>query len=172
MYPTKLKMANIRGPPVPPPKSPPCRTPWNSTPVPSCTGQGCQMTLEPPGKGVQIATSMHRRKQPQPLYHPHHHPVLADSFDYGGRHYLVVGDPLSGWVEVLSSTAGTDLGGSAGLVRHLRAFFATFGVPEALSSDGGPEFTASRTANFLRLWDVRHQRWSVSRNRTVGRRSQ
>ena len=62
--------------------------------------------------------------------------VFADFFDYGGRHYLVVGDRLSGWVEVLCSTAGTDLGGSAGLVRHLRTFFATFGVPEELSSNG------------------------------------
>ena len=26
--------------------------------------------------------------------------VFADFFDYGGRHYLVVGDRLSGWVEV------------------------------------------------------------------------
>ena len=151
--------------------------PWNSTPVPSCTGQGYQMTSEPPGRGVQIATAMHCRKQPHPLYHPHHHPLplrqcLRTFFDYGGRHYLVVGDRLSGWVEVLSSTAGTDIGGSAGLVRHLRAFFATFGVPEEPSSDGGPEFTTSLTANFLRLWDVRHRVSSVSRNRTVGRRSQ
>ena len=56
--------------------------------------------------------------------------VFADFFDYRGCHYLVVGDRLSGWVEVLSSTAGTNLAGSAGLVRHLRSFFATFGVPE------------------------------------------
>ncbi|KAK3700483.1 hypothetical protein QZH41_004740 [Actinostola sp. cb2023] len=68
--------------------------------------------------------------------------VFADFFDYGGRHYLVAGDRLSGWVEVLSSTAGTSLGGSAGLVRHLRSFFSTFGVPQELSSDGGPEFKA------------------------------
>jgi len=64
--------------------------------------------------------------------------IFADFFDYGGCHYLVVGDRLSGWVEVLRSTAGTDLGGSAGLVRHLRTFFPTFGVPEELGSDGGP----------------------------------
>ena len=42
--------------------------------------------------------------------------VFSDFFDYGGRHYLVVADRLSGWVEVLSSTAGTNLGGSTGLV--------------------------------------------------------
>ena len=55
--------------------------------------------------------------------------VFADFFDYGGKHNLVVGDRLSGWVEVLSSTADTNLGGAAGLLRHLRSFFATFGVP-------------------------------------------
>lgn len=55
--------------------------------------------------------------------------VFADFFDYGGHHYLVVGDRLSGWVEILSSSAGTDLGGSTGLVCHLQPFFAMFGVP-------------------------------------------
>ena len=83
--------------------------------------------------------------------------VFADFFTYGGRHYLVVGDRLSGWVEVLGSPAGTTLAGAAGLICHLRSFFATFGVPEELSSDGGPEFTAGCTEAFLRLWGVRHR---------------
>ncbi|KAK5915526.1 hypothetical protein CesoFtcFv8_001108 [Champsocephalus esox] len=95
--------------------------------------------------------------------------VFADFFDYGGRHYLVVGDRLSGWVEVLSSTAGTALAGSAGLVQHLRSFFATFGVPEELSSDGGPEFKASHTEDFLRLWHVKHRVSSVSFPQSNGR---
>lgn len=82
--------------------------------------------------------------------------MFTDFFDYGGCHYLVVGDRLSGWVKVLSSTAGTDQGGSAGLVRHLRTFFDTFGVSEELSSNGGPKFIASHTENFLRLWRVKH----------------
>ena len=83
--------------------------------------------------------------------------VFADFFDYGGRHYLVVGDRLSGWVEVFGLTAGTNLAGAAGLVHHLRTLFATFGVPDELSSDGGPEFTAGCTEDFLRLWGVRHR---------------
>ena len=83
--------------------------------------------------------------------------VFADFFAYGGRHYLVIGDRLSGWVEVFGSPAGTTLAGAAGLIRHLRSFFATFGVPEELSSDGGPEFTAGCTEAFLRLWGVRHR---------------
>ena len=94
--------------------------------------------------------------------------VFADFFDYRGCHYLVVGDRLSGWVEVLSSTAGTNLAGSAGLVRHLRSFFATFGVPEEISSDGGPEFTAKGTQDFLRLWGVRHRVSSASSPQSNG----
>lgn len=65
-------------------------------------------------------------------------------------------------MEVLRSTAGTDLGGSAGLVCHLRTFFATFSLPEELGSDGGPEFTASNTGDFLLSWNVRHRVSSVS----------
>ena len=75
--------------------------------------------------------------------------VFADFFDYGGRHYLVVGDRLSGWVEVYSSTSGTQFSGALGLIKHLRSFFATFGVPEEVSSDGGPEFVARCTQSFL-----------------------
>ena len=54
------------------------------------------------------------------------------------------------------------LAGSAGPVRHLRSFFATFGVPKEISSDGGPEFTAKGTQDFLRLWGVRHRVSSIS----------
>ena len=95
--------------------------------------------------------------------------MFADFFDYGGRHYLFVGDRLSGWVVVLCSTADTDLGGSAGLVRHLHTFFATVGVPEELSSDGGPEFKASHTEDILRLWHVRYRMSSVGFPQSNGR---
>ncbi|XP_068198886.1 uncharacterized protein [Antennarius striatus] len=95
--------------------------------------------------------------------------VFAYFFDYGGRHYLVVGDCLSGWVEVLCSTAGTDMGGSAGLVHHLRSFFGSFGIPEELSSDGGPEFMAGQTQDFLRLWNVEYRVSSVAFPQSNGR---
>ena len=72
-------------------------------------------------------------------------------------------------MEVYSSKAGTSLGGSAGLVRHLRSFFTTFGVPEEISSDGGPEFTAGHTEDFLRLWGVKHRLSSVGFPQSNGR---
>ena len=90
--------------------------------------------------------------------------VLAKFFDYGGHHYLVVGDRLLSWVEVFSSSSGTDLSGSHGLVRHIRTFFATFGVLE-----GGPEFTAGHMEDFLRRWGIRHRVSSVSFPQPNGR---
>ena len=71
-------------------------------------------------------------------------PFEAIFFDYGGHHYLVVGDRLSGWVEVYGSPSATNLAGATGLISHLRSFFSTFGVPEELSSDGDTEFTVFR----------------------------
>lgn len=95
--------------------------------------------------------------------------IFADFFQYGGRHYLVVGDRLSGWVEVFGSPSGTTLAGASGLIQHLRAFFGRFGVPEELSSDGGPEFSAAATADFLRHWGVRHRMSSAHFPQSNGR---
>lgn len=83
--------------------------------------------------------------------------VFADFFDFGGYHYLVIGDRLSGWSEIFATPSGTSYAGARGLIACLRSFFATFGVPQELSSDGGPEFTASTTREFLQRWGVRHR---------------
>ena len=52
--------------------------------------------------------------------------------------------------------------GADGLVKRLREVFVTFGVPEELTSDGGPQFTAGKTQEFLRSWGVRHRLTSVA----------
>lgn len=95
--------------------------------------------------------------------------IFADYFDYGGCHYLVAGDRLSGWVEIFASPPSTAHSGASGLIASLRFLFATFGVPEELSSDGGPEFTASATATFLTRWGVRHRMSSAYFPQSNGR---
>ena len=95
--------------------------------------------------------------------------IFADFCDYGGCHYLVVGDRLSGWVDIFRTPPGSPQAGSAGLISCLRHLFATFGVPETLSSDGGPEFTASATSDFLSRWGVFHRISSVSFPQSNGR---
>ena len=52
--------------------------------------------------------------------------------------------------------AGTTVTGANALVRLLRSFFDIFAVPEEISSDGGPEFTAFVTKDFMRKWDIKH----------------
>ena len=95
--------------------------------------------------------------------------IFADFFTHAGHHYLVVGDRLSGWTEILAATSGTTVSGASGLIRHLRSFFSTFGVPEELSSDGGPEFSASLTQDFLKRWGIRHRVSSVAFPQSNGR---
>ena len=95
--------------------------------------------------------------------------IFADFFQEEGYHFLVVGDRLSNWVEVYSSPVGTAKAGSNGLVAHLRKMFATFGVPEILSSDGGPEFTATATKDFLDRWGVKHRLSSAYHPQSNGR---
>ena len=82
--------------------------------------------------------------------------ICADYFTHHGHHYLVAVDRYSNWPIVEESASG-----SKGLITALRRIFVTFGISDELSSDGGPEFTASATQQFLRDWRVRHRVSSV-----------
>ena len=95
--------------------------------------------------------------------------IYADFFEFAGKHYLVVGDRLSGWSEIYSTPSGTQYSGAKGLIRCLRSFFMTFGVPEEIASDGGPEFTAGATKMFLNQWDIRHRISSAHYPQSNGR---
>ena len=53
--------------------------------------------------------------------------IFGDYFQLKGKHYLVIGDCLSG------------------------------GVPEEISNHGGPEFVALETKNFFNRWGVKHK---------------
>ena len=48
------------------------------------------------------------------------------------------------------------------MISSLRGVFSTFGIPEELASDGGPEFTAAETQEFLKNWQVHHRLSSVA----------
>ena len=96
---------------------------------------------------------------PTPLMSPYYpfQCVCSDFFQYKWINYLVIVDRYSNWpiVERSSNSA-------AKLITYLRRIFVTFGVPNELASDGGPEFTATSTRQFLQDWDVHHRLFSVS----------
>ena len=78
--------------------------------------------------------------------------IAADFFALRETGYLVIVDRFSGWSHIVAS-----LSGARGFCRALLSYFSTFGVPEELSTDGGPEFTAQETTVFLERWGVRHR---------------
>ena len=83
--------------------------------------------------------------------------VSADYFHLRGKYYLVLVDRYSHWPTIYSSTDG-----AKGLISALRGVFSTFGIPEELASDGGTEFTAAETQEFLKNWQVHHRCSSVA----------
>ena len=95
--------------------------------------------------------------------------IFADFFDFGGSHYLVAGDRLSGWSEIFSTPTGSSWSGARGVIACLRSLFSTFGVPEELATDGGPEFTADKTKEFLHRWGVKHRLSSAYHPQSNGR---
>ena len=83
--------------------------------------------------------------------------LAADYFHFWGKNYVVVVDRYSNWPVVFSAENGAH-----GLIKVLRDIFATFGVAEEIASDGGKEFTADSTQQFLKDWCVRHRLSSVA----------
>ena len=92
--------------------------------------------------------------------------IFADFCTLKGKNFLVFGDRLSGWTEVLHVNTRS---GSKGLCKALRMVFSTFGVPEEISSDGGPEFAAQEFKDFLARWGVHHRMSSAYFAQSNGR---
>ena len=83
--------------------------------------------------------------------------ICADYFNYQSHNYLVIVDRYSNWPIVNKAKDG-----ATGLINILRRVFATYGIPDELSSDGGPEFVAHSTQQFLRTWGIHHRLSSVA----------
>ena len=84
----------------------------------------------------------------------------TDLFECEGCQYLVYVDRtyrLTGWPCVAKLGRSST---SADVIRTLRRWFPDVGVPEVLTSDGGPQFTSHRFAKFCEAWSVTHVRSS------------
>ena len=95
--------------------------------------------------------------------------IASDYFHLKGNYFLVIADRLSGWTEVKMVRKNSVTSGAKGLCLALRSMFVTFGVPVEMASDGGPEFKAQETADFLKRWGVKHRLSSAYHPKSNGR---
>ena len=75
---------------------------------------------------------------------------------FQGRTFLVVVDVHSNWPEVITMSSTT----ASATIRELRHLFASFGLPEQLVSDNGPQFVSEEFQSFLKVNHVKHL-WSA-----------
>ena len=95
--------------------------------------------------------------------------VASDFCEFSGNHFLVTVDRFSNWPTVSSAKPGTSDSGAKGLISAFRSLFATFGIPEEISSDGGPEYSSQTFSDFTKKWGVCHRVSSAHHAESNGR---
>ena len=109
-----------------------------------------------------------QRQEPMILTPPPDMPfqqVVIDFCEVVGHDFLIYSDRYSGWTEVALMPA-KDLKHVLGA---LLKWFAAFGVPEEIASDGGPPFNAGAYDTFLRNWDIKRRLSSAYYAQSNGR---
>ena len=74
----------------------------------------------------------------------------------GSKMFLIVVDVYSKWVEVRPMSSTT----SEQTIAELRQLFSSFGLPDQLVSDNGPQFVSTKFSEFFRLNGIKHF-WSA-----------
>ncbi len=80
--------------------------------------------------------------------------IGADYFEVRGKHFLALVDRLSGFPMVYKCTGSPTAASTVDALRHC---FAHVGCPIRILTDGGLQFTAQETQDFLSRWGVRHR---------------
>ena len=91
--------------------------------------------------------------------------VARDCFEINGRHYVVLVDIYSDFIE-LSQLPDPN---SNALIKAIKPVFATHGVPATLITDNGTNFISSEFRRFLKSWDVNHITSSPHHHQSNGR---
>ena len=93
--------------------------------------------------------------------------MCADFFFLNTHSYLITANRYSGWVSIYFFRPGEAT--SVALENIFRQLFTDNGVPDELSTDGGPQFTANSFKTFLENWGVKHRISSVEYPQSNGR---
>lgn len=79
--------------------------------------------------------------------------VGTDLFDFESQKYLLVVDYYSRWIHFERLTTTT----SEEVVARIKGVFATFGIPDTMVSDNGPQYSSQTFADFAQQWGFRHR---------------
>ena len=71
--------------------------------------------------------------------------VATDLFELNNKHYLVMIDYYSRWIEIKPLFTNCT---AAVVIAKMKAIFAVHGIPESITSDNGPQFTSSDYIRF------------------------
>lgn len=93
---------------------------------------------------------------PISLEYPFQH-LSADHLDFGGYSYGIIVDRFSNWLKIYRGQ-----GGASTFVKVLRQLCDDFNVPESITTDGGPHYTAHDTLQFFEQYGIRHRLTSVA----------
>ena len=93
--------------------------------------------------------------------------IVMDLFYVGHHTYLACADRFTGWLMLYHLKPGQ--AGASSLISVCRGIFEAYGVPDQVSSDGGPPFTSEGFQNFLKAWNVTHRLSSVAYAQSNGR---
>ena len=91
--------------------------------------------------------------------------IAVDLCAISGFAYLIYVDVYSGWIEVANLTNK----GFNAIHRVMLMYFATFGVPQKIASDGGPPFDSMDYLHFLKKWKIRRRLSSAYYPQSNGR---
>ena len=86
--------------------------------------------------------------------------ICADYFQKDGSNYLVIVDRYSCWPIV--HRAGYGEMTSKNFISALKIHCVTYGIPEELASDGGPQLESAETNQFFSAYGIHHRVSSVS----------
>ena len=89
---------------------------------------------------------------PSPLSQRPFQQMAAELCEHNGRHYLVVVDYYSRYLDICFLSKTT----SQAIIGHLKKIFARHGIPETLVSDNGPQFSSSEFKAFSDFWNFQH----------------
>ena len=80
--------------------------------------------------------------------------VSSDLFSCGGNEYLILTDRTSNWtcVSKIGRSATTD-----DVTKALRSWFSDLGVPQTLTTDGGPQYSSRAFKKFCQTWCIDHK---------------